>query len=81
MFDQRELGEGSVRPPGTTLNGTAVKLLRALHVLSDRGIDNTILRMTIPAKGKEKGQRTKYRDICILDIYIIPLVRIAYSET
>lgn len=65
MFNQGELGEGSVRPPGTTLNGTAVKLLRALHVLSDRGIDNTVLRVRVTEKDRE---RTKQRDICLLDI-------------
>lgn len=47
MFDQGELREGSVGPPGTALDGTAVKFLRALHVLPDRGIDDAILRGTI----------------------------------
>ncbi len=46
LFNQGELGEGPVWPPGTTLNGTAVELVRALHVLSDRGIDHTILGVT-----------------------------------
>lgn len=53
LFNQGELGEGSVWPPGTTLNGAAVKLLRALHVLSDRGIDHIILRVTDRGQGRD----------------------------
>lgn len=45
LFDQGELGEGPVCPPGTTLNGTAVKRLSSLQILSDCGIYDTILRM------------------------------------
>lgn len=44
LFNQRELGEGSVWPPRTAFNGTAVKLLRPLHVLFDRGIYQPVLR-------------------------------------
>lgn len=77
LFNQGELGKRSVRPSGTSFNWTAVKLLRALHVLSDRRIDKTILRVTMPAKDKE---RTKQRNICILDVYIRPLLSMAYSE-
>lgn len=65
LFNQGELGEGSVGPPGTTLNWTAVELLRALHVLSDGRIHNTIL--TIPAKDKRK--RTKQRHISISAVH------------
>lgn len=78
MFNQGELGEGSVRPPGTALNGTAVKLLRALHVLSDRGIDNTILRVTMTEKDKKK--RTKKSDISVLDAKTIPLTYNEYKD-
>lgn len=44
LFNQRELREGSVRPPRAAFNGTAVKLLRPLHVLFDRGIYQPVLR-------------------------------------
>lgn len=57
LFNQGELGEGSVRPPGTTLDGTAVKLLGALHVLSDRGIYHPILWATVSVIQKQKGHR------------------------
>lgn len=61
LFNQGELGEGSVWPSGTTLNGTAVKLVRAFHVLSDRGIDHTILRGD--NADKRQRERTQEKDI------------------
>lgn len=65
LLNQGELGERSIWSPGTTLDWTAVKLLRALHVLSDRGIDHTILRVVMPGEGQR--ERKKQRDICIID--------------
>lgn len=61
LFDQRKLWEGSVGPSWAALNRAAVKLLEALHVLFDRGIDQAVLRETILVSCRDKKNKIKKR--------------------
>lgn len=69
LFNQRELGEGSAWPPGTAFNGTAVKLLRPLHVLFDRGIYQPVLRGDDAHELQLKKKRHS-RDIFAVHVHI-----------
>lgn len=59
LFNQRKLWEGSVGPSWTAFNRTAVKLLKTLHVLLDRGIDQAVLRETILVSCRDGRKKKK----------------------